>query len=45
MTLLLCAEYLWAALGIGAHAIGSMLMTLLGVRTVLLAPGRIAKDR
>ena len=36
-TLLLRAEYLWAALGIGAHVIGSLLMTLLGVGTILLA--------
>ncbi len=36
-TLLLRGEYLWAALGIGAHVIGSLLMTLLGIGTILLA--------
>jgi CrcB protein len=41
-TLLLRGEYLWAALGIGAHVIGSLLMTLLGVGTILLARGWIA---
>jgi fluoride exporter len=40
--LLLRAEYLWAALGIGAHVIGSLLMTLLGVGTILLARGWMA---
>lgn len=37
--LLLRAEYLSAALGIGAHVIGSLVMTLLGVGTVLLVRG------
>lgn len=42
MTLLLRAEYLWAALNIGANVIGSLLMTLLGVGTILLLRGWIA---
>lgn len=41
-TLLLRAEYLWAALGIGAHVIGSLVMTLLGVGTILLARAWLA---
>jgi fluoride exporter len=35
-TLLLRAEYLWAAINIGANLIGSLLLTLLGVGTILL---------
>ncbi len=41
-TLLLREEYLWATLGIGAHVIGSLLMTLLGVGTILVARGWMA---
>ncbi len=42
--LLLRAEYLWAALNIGAHVIGSLLMTLLGVGTILLARTWLTAD-
>ena len=38
-TLLLRQDYVWAGLSIGAHLVGSLAMTLLGVGTVVLAKG------
>ena len=35
-TLLLRQDYVWAGLSIGAHLVGSLVMTLLGVGTVVL---------
>ena len=44
VTSLLRAEYLWAALNIGANVVGSLLMTLLGVATILLLRGWLASQ-
>jgi CrcB protein len=40
--LLLRGEYLWAVINVGMHVFGSLVMTLLGVGTILLARGWLA---
>ena len=42
IALLLRQEYLWAGLIVGAHVIGSLAMTLLGVGTIVLLRGWLA---
>ena len=42
IALLLRQEYLWAGLIVGAHVIGSLTMTLLGVGTIVLLRGWLA---